>query len=266
VLCSQATLTTKHSATFNNVEYQIGNVPLSGTISYPDTSKQDVYGSWPPNPTKFTTELKDGYTIKCTNSACGGTNVRVKQVFNDQHLYIDPRFTTSFAEKAFSINTGPRGVGLVSGTSGNTRLEGSDPCKTTASPPEPCYENTRFLTELRMNDKIQVNMNLTGALVNHVVASIQDNSHLALSTHLASSLNTKSKFKIKTFHAAAFTYARKANGGLNYHTCAHCKTVLGYNSSTFTKDLMSGYSIIAKITTGLSTPTPPHCSTLCRHL
>merc|ERR1711871_1229451 len=61
---TQATMQTSWANTFSDIEFQIGNIPCSGTISYPDTSQQDVYGSWPPNPTKFTTELKDGYTIK----------------------------------------------------------------------------------------------------------------------------------------------------------------------------------------------------------
>jgi hypothetical protein len=244
---TQATLSGQWQSTFDSIEYQIGNIPLSGTISFPDTSKQDVYGSWPPNPTKFTTELKDGYTIKCsTSGACGGTNVRVKQIYNDQHLYVDPRFTTSFAEKAFAIEVGPRGVGLVSGTSGNTHLEGSDPCKTQASPPEPCYENTRFLTELRPNDRIEINSNLTGTIQAQTVASIEDNAHLTLTTTLSSMLNTQSKFKIKSFHNSPFTFGRRATGGLSY-AGGNVKTVYGYNSTTFTKNLMAGYAIILKI-------------------
>merc|ERR1711871_1761705 len=243
---TQATLVGTWTSSFQNIEYQIGNIPCSGTISFPDTSKQDVYGSWPPNPTKFTTELKDGYTIKCTSAACGGTNVRVKTVYNDQHLYVDPRFPNSFAEKAFAIELGPRGVGLVSGTSGNVHLEGSDPCKTQASPPEACYENTRFLTELRANDRIEINSNLTGTLQVRTVASVEDDAHLTLTQTLSSMINTKSKFKIKSFHAAPYTYARKATGGLSF-VGGTSTTVVGYNSSTFTKNLMAGYTIIAKV-------------------
>merc|ERR1711871_324126 len=243
---TQATLVGTWSSSFQNIEYQIGNIPCSGTISFPDTSKQDVYGSWPPNPTKFTTELKDGYNIKCTSAACGGTNVRVKTVYNDQHLYVDPRFPNSFAEKAFAIELGPRGVGLISGTAGNVHLEGSDPCKTQASPPEPCYENTRFLTELRSNDRIEINSNLTGTMQVKTVASIEDDAHLTLTQTLSSMINTKSKFKIKSFHAAPFTYARKATGGLSF-VGGTSTTVVGYNSTTFTKNLMAGYTIIAKV-------------------
>merc|ERR1712159_424456 len=242
---TQATLTSAWGSTFQNIEFQIGHIPLSGTISYPDTSKQDVYGSWPPNPTKFTTELKDGYTVKCSGGSCGGTNVRVKHIFNDQHLYVDPRFTTSFHEKSFMIQLGPRGTGLVSGAATNTRLEGSDPCKVSAG--EPCYENTRFLTELRVNDKIAINANRTGNIQERTVNAIQDDAHLTLSTVLGSMLNTESKFKIKTFHSSPFTFARKADGGLSGTTGTQSLTINGYNSSTFTKNLMAGYAIIAKV-------------------
>jgi hypothetical protein len=241
---TQATLSGPWSSSFNNIEFQIGNIPCSGTISYPDTSKQDVYGSWPPNPSKFTTELKDGYTIKCSGTSCGGTNVRVAQVINDQHMLVDPRFTTSFADRAYKIEMGPRGTGLVSGTASNTRLEGSDPCRTSAN--EACYENTRFLTELRVSDRIQINSNLTGTLQTRVVSSIADDAHVMLDAALSSMLNTNSKFKIKTFHSSPFTYARKATGGLS-NGAGTSVTVKGYNSSTFTKNLMAGYAIIIKV-------------------
>merc|ERR1712159_385798 len=248
---TQATLTSAWDSTFSNIEFQIGNIPASGTISYPDTSKQDVYGSWPPNPTKFTTELKDGYTIQCTGSSCGGDNVRIKHIYNDQHLYVDPRFTTSFAEKAFHIVLGPRGTGLVSGTMGNTRVEGSDPCRTANN--EACYENTRFLTELRVNDQIAINSNISGTTIQtRTVDSISDDAHLQLKEPLSSMLHTTSKFKIKTFHAAPYTYARMASGGLT-SSGGTSTVVYGYNSSTFTKNLMAGYGIIVKVPSTINT-------------
>merc|ERR1711968_89429 len=248
---TQATLVGTWSSSFQNIEYQIGNIPCSGTISFPDTSKQDVYGSWPPNPTKFTTELKDGYTIQCTGSSCGGDNVRIKHIYNDQHLYVDPRFTTSFAEKAFHIVLGPRGTGLVSGTMGNTRVEGSDPCRTANN--EACYENTRFLTELRVNDQIAINSNISGTTIQtRTVDSISDDAHLQLKEPLSSMLHTTSKFKIKTFHAAPYTYARMASGGLA-SSGGTSTVVYGYNSSTFTKNLMAGYGIIVKVPSTINT-------------
>jgi hypothetical protein len=245
---TQATLTAGWSTTFTNVEFQIGNIPVSGAISYPDTSKQDVYGSWPPNPTKFTTELKDGYTIQC--DSCGGDNVRVKQIYNDQHMYVDPRFTKSFVDKTFKIKVGPRGTGLVSGAASGTRLEGSDPCRVANN--EPCYENTRFLTELRVNDQIAINSNTSGTIQTRTVDSIADSAHLQLKEPLASMLFTNSKFKIKTFHSAPYTYARKANGGLS-SPGGSSTTVYGYNSSKFTQNLMAGYAIIAKIPSNINT-------------
>jgi len=231
--------------TFANIEFQIGNIPLSGTISYPDTSKQDVYGSWPPNPTKFTTELKDGYTIQCSGASCGGTNVRVKHIHNDQHMHVDPRFTTSFDSKAFKIEIGPRGTGLISGTSGQTRLEGSDPCKVASN--EACYENTRFLSELRIGDRMEINANRTGSIQTRTVAAIQDDAHLELTSPLSGNLKTDSKFKIKTFHSSPFTYARNATGGLSGTTGTNSRTIKGYNSSSFTKNLMAGYAIVAMV-------------------
>jgi len=247
---TQATLTSAWTETFNNIEFQIGNIPVSGTISYPDTSKQDVYGSWPPNPSKFTTELKDGYTIQCSGStgaggSCGGTNVRVKHIYNDQHLYVDPRFTTTFHNRAFKIEMGPRGTGLVSGTATQQRLEGSDPCKVANN--EACYENTRFLAELRIGDRIAINANRTGDTQQRTVHAIQDDAHLELDQALTEKLNTESKFKIKTFHSSPFTYARKADGGLAGVTGTNSLKIMGYNSSTFTKNLMAGYAIIVKV-------------------
>jgi len=247
---TQLTLTSALQEDIDNIEFQIGNIPLSGKISFPDTSKQDVYGSWPPNPTKFTTELKDGYTIQCTGGSCGGTNVRVKQIYNDQHMYVDPRFLTSFADKEFSIQLGPRGTGLIKGQQDSTRVDGSDPCRLAQN--EPCYENTRFLTELRINDYIQINSNLTGTMQTATVASIMDDAHIQMHEGLNLKLATNSKFKIKSFHSSPFTYARKAQGGLESKgsTCdgsTDGTKVVGHNSATFTKNLMAGYSIIAKV-------------------
>merc|ERR1711968_382627 len=245
---TQATMQTSWANTFSDIEFQIGNIPCSGTISYPDTSQQDVYGSWPPNPTKFTTELKDGYTIKCTGS-CGGTNVRVATIYNDQHLYVNPRFTTSFTEEAFAIELGPLGTGLISGTSGNTRIEGQDPCKTSMN--QPCYENTRFLTELRINDRVNINVNQSGTYMEMTVASIRDDAHVMFTEPLTQNLHWTSKFKIMSFHNSPFTYARSAQGGLQTAGVAGsgglANKVTGYNGTTFTKNLMAGYGIILKV-------------------
>merc|ERR1711970_971716 len=202
--------------------------------------------------TKFTTESKDGYTIKCQEGACSGTDVRVKTIYNDQLLHVDPRFTTSFAEKAFSIEIGPPGTGLISGTTDSTRIEGSDPCRTSNN--EPCYENTRFLTELRINDRVQINANLTGNLQFMTVASIRDDAHLTFTLPLGANLATDSKFKIKSFHSSPFTYARSAQGGLASAGVngngGEDKRVYGYNSTTFTKNLMEGYGIILQTSAG----------------
>jgi len=245
---TQATMQTTWANTFSDIEFQIGNIGCSGTISYPDTSQQDVYGSWPPNPTKFTTELKDGYTIKCTGS-CGGTNVRVATIYNDQHLYVNPRFTTSFNEENFAIELGPLGTGLISGTSGNTRIEGQDPCKTSMN--QPCYENTRFLTELRINDRVSINVNQSGTYMEMTVASIRDDAHVMFTEPLTQNLHWTSKFKIMSFHNSPFTYARSAQGGLQTAGVAGsgglANKVTGYNGTTFTRNLMAGYGIILKV-------------------
>jgi len=259
---TQATLTSFWSQTFQNLEFQIGNIPSSGLISYPNTDKQDVYGSWPPNPTKFTTELKNGYTIKCTRAGCGGLStdavtgktvsiVRIKHIYNDQHLYVDPRFTESFSDTPFAIDMGPRGSGLVSGTASNTRMDGSDPCRTSNN--EPCYEETRFLSELRIGDIMSINSGLactapsTTCRQDRTISMIQDDYHLSFTTALSAGLiGTTSKFKIKSFHARPFTYARSATGALAY-VGGTSTTVTGSASATFTKNLMAGYRLRVKI-------------------
>jgi len=257
---TQATMSEAWSTTFTNIEFQVGNIDLSGTFSYPDTSTQDVYGSWPPNPTKFTTELKDGFTIKCKSAGCGGANVRVLHVIHDQHLRVLPRFNTTFADKQMTIEIGARGTGLVSGTTGNTRLEGSDPCRTSAG--EPCHENTRFLTELRINDRVRIlnngsmtcmNQNKGSACHERTVASILDNAHMTLGTALDTTkghLHTNTKFQILSYHSTPFTYSRKAPGGLHFAgdtASGTTKIVHGYQKATFTKNLMAGYALIAEV-------------------
>merc|ERR1711959_279499 len=77
-------------------------------------------------------------------------------------------------------------------------------------------------------------------------AEILDDAHLSLATPLDSMLSTKSKFKIKSFHSTAYTYARRATGGLTY-VGGTSRTVTGLNSTTFTKNLMAGYKLVQKI-------------------
>lgn len=253
---TQATLSSPWTNSFSNIEFQIGSIAASGTISYPDTSKQDVYGSWPPAPTKFTTELKDGYTIACTGAgaASGGTNVRIQHIYNDQHLTVDPRFQRTFANEKFEIELGPRGTGLISGTASTTRNEGSDPCRT--SNDEACHENTRFVTELRINDQITITTPAPtpspGPATEQTVtiASISSDAHVQLKTDLGSTLGTNSKFKIKSFHSSPFTYARKAAGGLKSIGQAGTggkATTVESAAGKFTENLMAGYALIAKV-------------------
>jgi len=59
-------------------------------------------------------------------------------------------------------------------------------------------------------------------------------------------LFTTSKFKIKSFHSSPYTYARKADGGLTF-VGGTSRTIVGLNSTSFTKNLMAGYSIIVKV-------------------
>merc|ERR1719230_1302202 len=64
-------------------------------------------------------------------------------------------------------------------------------------------------------------------------------------------LFTTSKFKIKTFHSSPYTYARKATGGLKFdcadNSICTSKAVVGQNTATFSKHLMAGYAIIARV-------------------
>jgi len=169
------------SDTFDHIEFQIGNYKVSGTISYPDTSKTTLYGSYAPNPTKFTTELKDGYIISTGSQDHSDPNspARVGQVINDQQLILSAKFIQTFENEPLWVELGGRGTGLVSGTAGAARISGSNPCAVGY----PCHPETKFLKELRVGDFIEINDGTNKRL--RTVSAISDDAHLQVSECLA---------------------------------------------------------------------------------
>jgi len=245
------TTTAQISSAFDHIEFQIGNYKVSGSISYPDTSKTTLHGSYAPNPTKFTTELKDGYVIS-TGSADhsdSSSPARVGQVINDHQVILSAKFIATFESEPLWVELGGRGTGLVSGAANSARITGSNPCAVG----HPCHPETKFLKELRVGDYIEIDDGTVKRL--RTVSAISDDAHLQLTECLAGNydnsntwpssisatectgmditphklydavgaggnakddiygmLPTTSKFKIKTFHRAPFTYARAASG------------------------------------------------------
>jgi hypothetical protein len=234
------------SRTFENIEYQIGNYKVSGTISYPDTSKTSLYGSWAPNPSKFTTELKDGFVI-ATGSADHSDSdspARVGSVINDQHLVLSAKFIQTFENEPLWVELGGRGTGLVTGYKDQSRITGTDPCKSGY----PCHPETKFIEELRVDDVIEIvnasaSVGVDGRLSHkffYTIAAIYDDAHLELGecilggphehdysdgnpnppctgmddSFAQGKLPTTTKFKIHTFHRQPYTYARQIMGGI----------------------------------------------------
>merc|ERR1712159_882072 len=97
---SDVTLSTTEaiSSSFDHIEYQIGNYQVSGSISYPDTSSTQLHGSYAPSPTKFTTELKSGYTISTSASHHSDPNApaKVAQIVHDQLVTLSSKFIQTF--------------------------------------------------------------------------------------------------------------------------------------------------------------------------
>jgi hypothetical protein len=234
------------SSTFENVEYQVGNYKLDGTISYPDTSKTSLHGSWAPNPSKFTSQLKDGFVI-ATGSADHSdpaSPARVGSVVNDQLVVLSAKFIQTFESEPLWVELGGRGTGLITGYKDQARITGTDPCKSGY----PCHPETSFIEELRVDDVIEiVNASATNAAAPYkffyTIAAIYDDAHLELgecilggpNEHLYSGGNpnppctgmddsfaqgklpTTTKFKIHTAHRQSYSYARKIAGGIISH-------------------------------------------------
>jgi hypothetical protein len=180
------TLDSAITTAFSNIEYQIGHYKVSGTISYPDTSKTTLHGSYAPSPTKFTTELKDGYVISTGSDEHSDQDspARVGQVINDQMLILSSKFTKTFDNEPLWVEIGGPGTGLISGSSGQAKMTGSDPCATGY----PCHPATAFLSELRIGDLIEItDTDSTGNVRQRLrsVEAIQDDNHLQLNECLA---------------------------------------------------------------------------------
>jgi hypothetical protein len=228
---------------FADIEYQIGNYKCSGVISYPDTSSTELHGSWAPNPTKFTTELKDGFTIGTgtEDQSHPDSPARVGSVVNDQKLILSSKFIQTFESEPLWVRDGARGTGLISATASSNRITGSDPC----APGYACHPETAFIDELRVDDVIEI-VNATASengVANHffhTIAAIYDDSHLKLGECIMGDDNkhdysggapnnpctgmsdlvsqgklpTTTKFLIHTFSSESYTYTRRISGGL----------------------------------------------------
>jgi hypothetical protein len=266
------------ASSFSDVEFQIGNYKCSGTISYPDTSKTTLYGSWAPNPTKFTTELKDGYTIATTaHGTPSAADARIGSVVNDQHAHLIHKFDHTFADQDLYVKIGSRGTGLISGVQGTSRITGSDPCK----PGNPCALPTVFTEQLMVNDVIEI-LNNTDTSPNrdrhyYTVASIQDNAHMTINecilqdgdnqfdattacTGMSDSIQDGklppfTRFMIRSVHAQGYLIAKKADAGLSYDytgddeaaTSVVTTTAAQASTGTLTSYISKGYAVIAKV-------------------
>jgi len=192
---TMVTLDSSITSTFSNIEYQIGHYKVSGSISYPDTSKTTLYGSHAPSPTKFTTELKDGYVISTGSDEHSDSNspARVGQVINDHTVILSSKFIQTFDNEPLWVEMGGPGTGLISGTAGQAKMSGSDPCATGY----PCHPPTAFLSELRVGDLIEITDTDSGGNTRQrlrSVAAIQDDNHLQINECLAGDYEGQSYF------------------------------------------------------------------------
>eukprot|EP00657_Telonema_sp_P-1_P000863 TRINITY_DN1176_c0_g2_i1.p1 TRINITY_DN1176_c0_g2~~TRINITY_DN1176_c0_g2_i1.p1 ORF type:complete len:1751 (-),score=531.36 TRINITY_DN1176_c0_g2_i1:55-5307(-) len=282
------------STTFDHIEFQIGHYKVDGTISYPDTSKTSLYGSWSPNPSKFTSQLKDGFVISTgsTDHSDPVSPARVAQVINDQLAILSSKFIATFENEPLWVELGGRGTGLISGTAGQSRITGSNPCEQGY----PCHPETKFLKELRVNDLIEVinPSNTPHPTLTFTVNAIQDDAHLTISeclhqtvgdvdyvngagvncvndgsnvmtTASTSMLPPTTKFKIKTFHRAPYTYARAAPGKVLSTYTGDSSTAqisvsvdqisMGGDLMSLTKSIGKGYAVVVQVTAAtVSTP------------
>lgn len=262
------------TTSFTDLEYQIGNYQVSGTMSYPDTSKTELYGSYAPNPTSFTTELRSGYTISTGTPSHSDSSspARVNQVVHDALVVLSEKFIQTFENEPVWVVTGGRGTGLISGTLNHHRITGSNPCDIG----QPCYPETQFLDELRVNDVVQFNGNSRL----FTVAAVHDDAHFStveclgddgsggefydsngvkcvgMTSSTGGYMNTLTTFTIKTFHRAAYTYAREKPGAAKsmysgvssraQTTVDFDITSLGGAGKSVTEFLAANYAIIVE--------------------
>lgn len=263
------TTSTALSSSFDHIEFQMGNYRVDGSISYGDTSKTTLSGSYPPNPTKFTQQLKDGYTISTGSADHSDANspARVGSVVHDQLVILAAKFIATFENEPIWVEMGGRGTGLVSGTSGAARISGSNPCAVGY----PCHPETAFLAELRVNDVIDL---YNGTSTNSfTVSAILDDNHLQISECLSNGffsasgvscvgmgddysqgkLVTTTKFKIRSTHATPFTYARKVQGqtkssyaGVNSRHLTKVQVSGLVADTSLTQSVAAGYAIVVR--------------------
>jgi hypothetical protein len=180
------TSTTEFAAPVDNALFTVGNVAGTGTIS---TSSYDytVYGSWPPLPTKFKTQLSPGHIITVNNE----TRV-VDSVIDNNHFTVTQKFDNSFDDLEYTISNIP-GTGSISYSEGSSIVMGTD------------LTATDFTSSLHVGDIITVNGQT------RMIQNITDDSHAAVSSVFTAQFDQLS-FASGNMHNAPFTTATLGTG------------------------------------------------------
>jgi hypothetical protein len=210
---STFTVTNAWSTSFSNMQFLIGGIKASGTVSYSGESSVTITGSWPPAATKFMTEVKPGTVI-----AVEGVARTVASVVNNQVLTVTAPFPTPFVGMPCTLSN-LAGKGTIAAVSGNVTISGS------------AGVSTQFTQDLRVNDLVTVFGQTK------LVQKIYNDHHISVDGFFTTPFEHQ-QLQIGTVRNQMYTAARKANGTVYLNSTA----VLGINT-VFASELEAGHTI-----------------------
>jgi hypothetical protein len=180
------TCETALTVTAENVPFTIGNVVGSGKITATALSTQ-IMGSWPPETSKFQTELKSGYIVTVNN-----ISRTVEAIIDHHHFTVTEAFPMSFDSVEYIISNIP-GTGVVSFNAGSHVVTGTD------------MVSSAFTSEIKVGDLI------TADGQTKMIQSVTNDFEASVSSKFTSNFGP-SNFTVENVHSSPFTVAKQGTG------------------------------------------------------
>jgi hypothetical protein len=135
---SSFTVSRRWDSAMGNGQFEIGGITGSGTASTDAGNSVTVTGSWPPQSSKFLTEVAPGVRI-----TVNGVERIVATVVSNQVLTVTSPFPTAFASQQYTLSS-VQGRGTLAYSAGDTAVSGYSKAP------------TMFTSELQVGDLITV--------------------------------------------------------------------------------------------------------------
>jgi hypothetical protein len=195
--------------------YTFGGIPGAGRVTSDGSIM--LHGSWPPMISRFSTQVKPGYTINAANQSRV-----VYAVHSDQLIELETAFEFTFSNEMYTISNIP-GAGVVTVTAGSTAVVG-----VTAEP-------SQFDSQLRPGDLISMAGHST------TIVTVDDAHHATVLESFPSGLIDQ-PLHMHTIHSRTFTVAKPLSGQV-YSSGRYLNGIGTY----FGQELQVSFSLLVEV-------------------